>query len=154
MKQIIEDFIADKKVAIAGVSRKPTKWGNNLMDELEKLGYEVFPVNPHTDLLKGLKCYRSVAELPKEVSGLIVATKPMATEILATEIPASGIKRVWIQKGIGKGSYSENAFQTLKEKNIDVVYGLCPMMFFNGTGMHRFHYKLRRFFGGVPAGVQ
>ncbi len=153
MKQIIDAFLKDKKVAIAGVSRKGNSWGNNLMEEFKKLGYEVFPVNPNADEIEGVKCYRNVAALPNDVHGLVFATKPQATTLIAKEIPSSHIKRVWIQKGAGKGSYSEEAFQTLKENNIDIVYKLCPMMFFDGTGIHRFHYRMRKFFGGVPAGV-
>lgn len=153
MKKVIKAFIEDHLIAIAGVSHNSDKWGNSLMRELMKLGYTVYPINPTLGEVEGVRCYASVRDLPSEVHGIIFSTKPDITTLISKEIPGSEIKRVWMHRGAGKGAYSEDAFSLLKEHNIGIVYDLCPMMFFNGKGIHRFHYKLRKLFGGVPEGV-
>jgi len=149
MKNTINEFLAEKHIAIAGVSRNSMKWGNGLMKELKKSGIKIYPVNPHAEELEGEKCYHSIAELPAEVSSLIIATKPKYSESIVKEIEKSSIKRVWMQKGAGKGSASKEALDFCRTNNIPYVYGFCPMMFF-GTGGHKFHFWLRRNFGKVP----
>ena len=46
-KKIVEEFLTQKKIAVVGVSRKKTKFGNAIYKELRQKGYNVFPVNPH-----------------------------------------------------------------------------------------------------------
>lgn len=149
MKKIIDEFLEQKHIAIAGVSRNNNKWGNGLMKELQKKGIRIYPVNPFADELEGEKCYHDVKSLPAEVESLIIATKPGDTEDLVRQCKDSGIKRVWMQKGAGKGSASEEAIRFCRENNIPYVYGFCPMMFF-GSGMHSFHFWLRKTFGKMP----
>ncbi len=45
----IQDFLEHKKVAIAGASPKKDNFGKYLVTELDKLGNEVYPVNPLYD---------------------------------------------------------------------------------------------------------
>ena len=47
-KKDIEKFLEPKKLAIAGVSRNPKKFGHQVYEELKKKGFEVYPVNPQT----------------------------------------------------------------------------------------------------------
>lgn len=149
MKATINNFIEDKHIAIAGVSRDDRKWGNGLMKELEKLGYTIYPINPNTDEIKGKKCYRNISDLPEDIKSLIIATKPKDTLELVKQVKNSNIKQVWMQRGAGKGSASPEAIEYCKENGINYVYGFCPMMFF-GTGMHKFHFWMRKNFGKMP----
>jgi len=149
MKTIINDFLNQKEVAIAGVSRNPNKWGNALLKELRKKGIKVYPVNPHAELLEGEKCYPDLKSLPESVDSLIIAVKPADTTTLVKQCPEAGIKRVWMQKGGGKGSFSQEGYDFCRENNIDLVYGICPMMFY-GKGMHGFHFWIRKTLGRLP----
>ncbi|MFC2114182.1 CoA-binding protein [Bacteroidota bacterium] len=150
MKETIELFMQDKHIAVAGVSRSKGKWGNALMKELAKKDIHVYPVNPHADEIEGVKCYRDLKSLPDEVKSLVIATKPAATEELLKDCKEAGIERVWMQKGAGKGSASEESIQYCKENNLAYVYGVCPMMYFGG-GMHGFHRWIRKAVGKMPA---
>jgi len=38
-KKVVEDFIAQKKIAVVGVSRKKTKFGNAIYKELKQKGF-------------------------------------------------------------------------------------------------------------------
>ena len=89
-------------------------------------------------------------DLPESVENVILAVNPdRAVEIIGQASEAH-IKRVWLNQGIGDGSFSEEGLNLLKEKNLEYVYGFCPMMFF-GKGIHKFHYWMRRNLGKTPA---
>lgn len=149
MKSVIDTFLSEKKIAIAGVSRTGKKMGNGLLKELDKLGYKVYPVNPNADEIEGRTCYRNVKDLPKDVSSLIVATRPEDAEQIAKDCLGSQVKRVWFHKGAGKGSATPEIIRFCIDNQLDYVYGFCPMMFY-GSGMHHFHFWMRKKFGRMP----
>jgi len=149
MKKIIQSFLDDGKVAIAGASNNRDNFGKSIMKELQKLGYEVYPVNPKCNEIGGTPCVPTVRELPAEVNNLILAVPAGITDQIIDQCIDSPIQRVWMLKAAGKGSYSEKAHQICRENQIEVVYGFCPMMFF-GSGMHKMHLWLRKSFGKMP----
>jgi len=153
MKNIVQEFLKAKKVAIAGASPNKDNFGLFLMRELEKLGIQAYAVNPRYDEINGKACHPSIKELPADVENLILAVPPALSEEITKEAVGSGIKRVWMVRGVGKGAYSEAAHNTCSENQIDVVYGFCPMMFY-GAGMHKFHFWLRKTVGKLPAEYQ
>jgi len=150
MKDIIQAFRDDKKVAIVGASNKKDNFGRSLMEELSKKGYQVFPVNPNCSEVKGVACTPTVKNLPKEVLSVILAVPPSLTDEIIDQCIGTPIKRVWMIRGVGKGAYTQSAHEKCKENNIDVVYGFCPLMFL-GEGMHKFHFWLRKNLGKMPA---
>jgi predicted CoA-binding protein len=149
MKQTIQKFLDHKKVAIAGASPNKDNFGLYLVKELSKLGNEVFPVNPRYDEVDGKSCLASVKDLPAGVENLILAVPPELSEEIVEQAVGSGIKRIWMVKGMGKGAYSEKAHHTCTENQIEVVHGFCPMMLY-GAGGHNFHLWLRKTFGKIP----
>ena len=70
MKAVIQEFIDNKSVALAGVSRDSKKWGSMLFKALKKKDYTIYPVNPNMEDFEGVKCYSSVTDLPIEVTNL------------------------------------------------------------------------------------
>jgi predicted CoA-binding protein len=145
MKAIIQDFVDNKTLAIAGVSRDSKKWGSMLFKALKKKGYHIYPVNPNMEEFEGEKCYTSISELPAEVSNLIVTTSPDVTLRLVKECKGSGIKNIWMHQGAGgTGAQSQEAIDFCKENNLGVVYGFCPMMFFPPVGGHKLHYWIKK----------
>lgn len=149
MKKTIEDFLNHKKVAIAGASPKKDNFGLFLMKELEKRGNQVFPVNPGYEHIEGKACCPSVKNLPADVENLILAVPPALSEEIAEQLAGTGIQRVWMVRGIGKGAYSAKAHKSLDDHQIELVYGFCPMMFY-GQGLHKFHLWLRKNLGKPP----
>ena len=153
MKDIIQAFLDSAKIAIAGASPNKGNFGLSLMTELEKRGKEIFPVNPKYQQINGKACLPTVKDLPADVESLILAVPPALTEEIVEQCIESGIKRVWMVRGVGKGAHSEKAQRICEENHIDVVHGFCPLMFF-GEGMHKFHFWLRKNFGKMPAEYQ
>ena len=64
MQELIKEFMAQKKFAVIGATDNPEKYGNRIIKNLKKRGYEVYPVNPKLKEVEGLPCYASVAEIP------------------------------------------------------------------------------------------
>lgn len=152
MQKVINDFIADKHVAIVGVSRHKQKWGSMLSDMLQKKGYTVYPINPKATEINGVKCYASIKDLPDHVQSAIIATpRDITDEVVKNDLSGSNIKRVWMQKGVGiHSSESPQAIEDCKANGMDVVYGFCPMMFYEGGAMHGTHLFFRKLIGNVP----
>jgi predicted CoA-binding protein len=153
MKDIIEKFLEDKKVAIVGASNNKDNFGRSLMAELHKKEYQVIPVNPKYDEVEGVACVSTVRELPGDVQNIILAVPASLTDEIVEQCIGTPVKRVWMIRGVGRGAYTESAHALCRENNIEVVYGFCPLMFY-GDGMHKFHFWLRKRFGKLPAEFQ
>lgn len=149
MKEIIQEFLKNKKVAIAGASNNKDNFGTSILKELAKKDFELYPVNPNCEEIEGRTCVSSIKELPSDVENLILAVPPKLTEEIVEQCVETPIKRVWMIRGVGKGAYSEKAHKICKDNGIEVVYGFCPLMFY-GEGVHGFHFWLRKTFGKLP----
>jgi len=153
MKDIIQEFTNDRKVAIVGASAKKDNFGRSLLLELGKKDYEVIPVNPKCEEVEGRACVATVKDLPGDVESVILAVPSSLTDEIIEQCIGTPIKRVWMIRGVGRGAYTESAHQLCMDNNIKVVYGFCPLMFY-GEGMHKFHFWMRKTFGKLPAEYQ
>jgi uncharacterized protein len=151
MKNIIDQFVNDKNIALIGVSRDQTKFGNALLKELTKRGYIVYPVHPELKEVEGTRCYAAMEDLPDKVKNMILVVQPKVTEEIVSQINPQKIQRVWMHRGMGKGSASIKAIEECKRKGIEVVYDFCPMMFISQKGFHGFHFWMRKTFGKIPS---
>lgn len=143
----IQLFINQKSIAVAGVSRNDKKFGNAIYKELKLKGYEVFPLNPNLNEYEGVKCYKSVNELPSHVTGIFVCTKPEQTEKIVQETINKGIKHLWLQQG----SHNENSIKIATNQGINVVSNNCLFMFLEPVeSIHKFHRGIKKFFGNYP----
>ena len=51
--EIINDFLAQKRIAMVGISREPRNFSVSLFQELCRRGYDMVPVNPNTPNVLG-----------------------------------------------------------------------------------------------------
>jgi predicted CoA-binding protein len=130
MNAKIQDFLAQKRIAVAGVSRNPQGAVANLIyRKLRETGHEVFPVNPNATMVEGEQCYPNLRAIPQPVDGVVIATRPEVAEQLVHECADLGVSRVWMHRSFGDGSVSETAAKFCQEHRITVIPGGCPMMF-------------------------
>jgi predicted CoA-binding protein len=135
-KKVVEDFLAQKKIAVVGVSRKKTKFGNAIYKELKQKGYNVFPVNPNMNSFEGDTCFPSLLSLPEKADAVVINVTPIQTEKVLQEAKQAGIKKVWLQQG----SQSEAAVKFCEENGIDCVSNECILMFAQPSAfIHRAH---------------
>jgi predicted CoA-binding protein len=156
MKQVAAEFLAGKRVAVTGVSRKPQGHGSNVVyQRLRQRGYEVFAVNPNADQVEGDPCYHDLTSVPGGVDWVVIGTRPDAAEASMRECADLGIRRVWMHRGPGAGSVSQAAAKYGRQRGITVIEGGCPCMF--GPTADPGHKAMRFMFtltGNVPRRVQ
>jgi predicted CoA-binding protein len=94
----VDDFLAQKRLAIAGVSRENTHHpaGNLIYHRLKESGHDVFPVNPHMQTFEGDRCYPDLKSIPGGVDGVVIVTRPEVTERIVHEYSdAASFPRSW-----------------------------------------------------------
>lgn len=124
------EFLANKRVAVTGVSREPKTHGSNVVyQRLKERGYDVFAVNPNTDEVAGATSYPDLRSIPGGVDAVVIATRPEIAEETMRECAELGIEHVWMHRGPGGGSVSEEAADYGREHGIAVIDGGCPCMF-------------------------
>jgi hypothetical protein len=128
LKTMATDFLAQKRIAVAGVSRTEQDAANTIYKKLRDSGYTVFPINPKAETVEGDTCYPNLKSIPGGVDGVVIVTKPEVTEQIVRECAEVGVKRVWMHKSMGN-SVSDEAVQFCREHDIHVIPGGCPMMF-------------------------
>ena len=153
LKEAVEDFLAQKNIAVAGVSRSGQESANAIYRKLRGAGYQVFAVNPKATELEGDPCYPDLKSVPADLEAVMVATHPQVTESVVREAADLGIRRVWMHRSFGDGSVSEAAVAYGREQGLTVIDGGCPMMFVQPDIAHRCMRWILGVTGGLPKEV-
>lgn len=147
-KKIVEDFLSQKKIAIVGVSRKKTKFGNAIFREMKQKGYSVYPINPNMQTFEGDICYPDLLSLPEKVDAVVINVPPAQTEKVVKDANQAGINKVWLQQG----SQSEDAVKYCEANGMDYVSNECILMFAQPSAfIHRAHKWVWNILGKLPA---
>lgn len=128
LKGLVDDFLAQERIAVVGVRTTTADAGDSIYDKLVKHGYQVFPVNPKTDEYKGVPCYPSVRDIPGGVQAAMLVVTPEVSEKVVEDCLEAGVGHVWMHRSIGN-SVSDKAVEFCRENGISVIGGGCPMMF-------------------------
>jgi len=130
VKEAADAFLANKRIAVTGVSRTPKDHGSNTVyKRLRDRGYEVFAVNPNADVVEGDPCYQDLKSIPGGVQAVVIGTRPEFAEDTVRECAELGITQVWMHRGPGAGSVSAVATAYGRQHGITVIDGGCPCMF-------------------------
>lgn len=84
----LDALFSPRSVAIVGASQNPQKVGGMPVQLLQRLGYggRIYPVNPSSNEVQGLKAYASVAQVPGPIDLAIVAVPAVAVEQVLEEL--------------------------------------------------------------------
>jgi predicted CoA-binding protein len=130
VKEAASAFLANRRVAVTGVSRTPETHGSNTVyKRLRERGYEVFAVNPNAREVEGDRCYPYIKSIPGGVQAVVIGTRPERAEDTVRECAELGIEHVWMHWGAGASSVSDAATVYGREHGITVIDGGCPCMF-------------------------
>ena len=148
----VKDFLAQKRIAVAGVSRSETGSAANVIyPKLRGAGYEVYALNPRAEEIEGARCYPDLKSLPAAVDGVVVVTPPAQTDELVRQCAAAGVRRVCMHRSFGQGSVSPAAVAFCRQNGIEVIAGGCPMMYCQPVDFgHKCLRWLLRVSGGLP----
>lgn len=127
------EFLAQKRIAVAGASTGGQATGNAIYKALRKAGYDVVGLHPTADTLEGDTFYPSLSAVPAPVDGVFIVTSPDVTEQIVDDCIAAGVPRVWMHEngflGESGSSVSDAAAARARESGITVIDGGCPLMF-------------------------
>lgn len=133
----------NQKIAIAGVSSNPKRFGYTIFNDLRKKGFDICPVNPKAKDIDGVKFYASISDVPDEYKKLFIVTPKTATNEVLKEASKKGINHVWIQQ---TANTKESAVLA-KANNIELIEKECIYMYTEPVaGMHKFHRTINKIF--------
>jgi acyl-CoA synthetase (NDP forming) len=77
----LNHIFSPDSVAIVGASSSPGKLGNIIVSNLVEAGFKgrIYPINPSGTELRGLKVYRSMADIPEDIDAAIIAVPAKQT---------------------------------------------------------------------------
>jgi uncharacterized protein len=155
IKDAASEFLANRRVAVTGVSRTPGSHRSNVVyKRLRERGYDVFAVNPNADTVEGDRAYHDLSSIPEGVDAVVIGTRPEVADETIRECEELGIKHVWMHRGPGGGSVSTSAAEYGRAHGINVIDGGCPCMFDPTADLgHRMMRRLFTVTGNVPRKV-
>jgi len=142
---IVAEFLAGKRLAVAGVSRNPQQAANAVFRKLRGAGYEVVPLNPNVAELEGTPCYPDVAAVPFALDGVVIATHPRDALQVVRQCAEHGVRSVWFHRSFGQGSVAEEAVRECQARGLTCIAGGCPLMYVEPVDP--FHRCFRWFLG-------
>lgn len=155
LREAAEEFLAQKRIAVAGVSRDEKQAANLIYRRLRDTGHEVFPVNPRATEVEGDSCFASVVDIPGGVDGVVVVTPVSASAAVVADCVTAVVPRVWMHRGIGPSSVSDDAVELCRAHGITVIPGGCPNMFgATSDPGHRGMLRMMKLTGQVPRKIE
>src|SRR5512138_1945916 len=64
---LVQDFLAQKKIAVVGISDKRETGCNEAYKRFKKNGYKVYAVNPRMSTYDSQPCYADLESIPEKV---------------------------------------------------------------------------------------
>jgi uncharacterized protein len=131
---LVQDFLAQKKIAVVGISDKRETGCNAAYHRFKEQGYTVSAVNPRLTTFEGAPCYPDLKSIPDKPDAVFILTNPKITEQIVQQCVELGIQRVWMhcmmgtKPGLAAGmtSVSQEAVRVCRENGITVIPGACP----------------------------
>ncbi len=136
-QELVADFLAQKRIAVSGLSRTKDSGASAIYLKLRNHGYQVFPVHPSAETLNGDQAYPNLSAIPGGVDAVFIMNSPDISEKLVDEAISLGIKRVWMHNnGLMPSSVSQAAVERCRAANVNVISMGCPMMFLEPDFFH------------------
>jgi predicted CoA-binding protein len=113
-----------KTIAMVGASGDKTKFSYGVLRQLSEIGYDILPINPNPKIteIRGLKVYRSLQDIDKQID-MVEVFRP-ANELygIAEQAIEVGAKVLWGQIGV----YDDKAAKLAESAGLKVVMNRCP----------------------------
>ena len=154
---LVQDFLAQKTVAVVGVSNTRESGCNANYFKFKSCGYRVYPISPNTATFHGDTCYPDLKSLPEKPDAVFILANPSVTDKIVDQCIELGVKHVWMhclmgtKPGLGAGasSVSPNAVEQCKQHGISVIPGSCPNQFLKADVGHAIMRGLWRVVGNL-----
>ncbi len=123
---MVSDLFSPKSLAVIGASRNPAKVGHTVLRNIVESGYKgrVYPVNPKADEILGLKCYKSVLDIPDDVDLAVITVPAQIVLDVAKECGEKGVKYLVVISAGFKEIGGEGVDREKELINIGRKYGM------------------------------
>lgn len=153
LDSMVKDFLAQRRIAVVGVSDKRETGCNLGYRKFRDAGYTVYAVNPRLTEFEGAPCYPDLKAIPQPPDAVFILANPKVTDQIVQQCVDLGIKHVWMhcmmgtKPGLAAGdtSVSQDAVRLCRENGIAVIPGSCPNQFLNPD----FGHKMMRWLWGL-----
>jgi predicted CoA-binding protein len=145
LNDMVQDFLAQKSIAVVGVSDRRETGCNEAYKRFKEAGYSVVPVNPRLSEFEGARCYPDLKSIPERPDGVFILSNPDVTDQIVDECVELGVGHVWMhcmmgtKPGLAQSmtSVSQDAVQKCRENGIQVIPGSCPNQFLDADFGHK-----------------
>jgi len=152
---MVQDFLAQKKIAVVGVSDKRDTGCNLAYKKFKENGYQVFGVNPRISTYEGDACYADLKAIPEKPDAVFILASPKVTDQIVQQCVDLDIKHVWMHCMMGTKpglaasmtSVSQEAVEKCQANGIAVIPGSCPNQFLKPDFGHNMMRGMWRLFG-------
>lgn len=113
-----------KTIAMVGASGDKTKFSYGVLRQLSEIGYDILPINPNPAIkeIRGLRVYRSLKEIDKQIDMVEVFRPKNEIYGIAEQAIEVGAKVLWGQIGV----YDDKAAELAEAAGLKVVMNRCP----------------------------
>ena len=113
-----------KTIAMVGASGDKTKFSYGVLRQLSEIGYDILPINPNPKIteIRGLRVYRSLKEIDKQIDMVEVFRPKNEIYGIAEQAIEVGAKVLWGQIGV----YDDKAAELAEAAGLKVIMNRCP----------------------------
>lgn len=113
-----------KTIAMVGASGDKTKFSYGVLRQLSEIGYDILPINPNPKIteIRGLRVYRSLKEIDKQIDMVEVFRPKNKLYGIAEQAIEVGAKVLWGQIGV----YDDKAAELAEAAGLKVIMNRCP----------------------------
>lgn len=142
---LVKEFLAQKKIAVVGVSDRRDTGCNLAYHKFQDAGYRVSAVNPRLTAFEGQPCYPDLQAIPDKPDAVFILANPQVTDQIVQQCVDLGIKHVWMHcmMGVKPGlaanitSVSQSAVEKCRANGITVIPGSCPNQYLKPDFGHK-----------------
>jgi predicted CoA-binding protein len=120
IKHLLQQY---RRVAVVGLSDRPDRPSHGVAAYLQRVGYEIMPVNPTISAALGVPAVPDLQAVPPPVEIVDVFRRPEDVPPVAEGAIRSGARVLWLQEGI----VNEEAAAQARAAGLTVVQDRCMM---------------------------
>jgi acetyl coenzyme A synthetase (ADP forming)-like protein len=142
----VAEALNPRSIAVIGASRNPEKIGYVVLKQLfSKFRGKLYPINPSADEILGLRCYKSIMEVPDVVDLAVIAVPADHVIEVIKECGAKGVKAaVVLSSGfaeIGNRELEERLVEEARKGGVRIIGPNCMGIFDPGRGIDMLFVK-------------
>ncbi len=135
-----------KSVAFFGVSARSGKLGNLLLQAFKDIGFEgdLYPINPHSEEILGLKAYKSMKEIASPIDLVIISLHPSKVPQIVKECVERGVKGIIVfsagfrEKNSEGKKLEQEILELIKNTNTRIIGPNCMGIYSPSTKLSFF----------------